>query len=140
MSAFRAFFQAYAGPIRTRINKVSYGQCTYNVRGLHIIFPLPKPNVVNSNAKRAGIGLKECLKRAHSPFSGAFHSAPFSLLSRLDYCPLSPPRHRLLPLPIPNFVNSRVNQPGIGLKEWPKCAHSQFLGAFRSAPFSLLSR
>ena len=82
MSALRAFFQAYAGPIRTRINKVSYGQWTYNVQGLHIIFPLPNPIVVNSSAKLAGIGLKEWPKRAHSPFPGAFHSALFSLLSR----------------------------------------------------------
>jgi hypothetical protein len=99
MSALRAFFQAYAGPIRTRINEIRYGQWKYNIRAPYIIFPLPIPNFVNSCANRAGIGLKECPKRAHSPFLSAFHSAPFSLLSRLDYCPLCPPRHSLYRYP-----------------------------------------
>ena len=58
---------------------------------LYSLLLLPISNFVNSCGNRAGIGLNECPKRAHSPFLSVFHSAPFSLLSRLDYCPLCPP-------------------------------------------------
>ena len=129
MRALRAFFQAYTGPLHTRINDIRFRQQKYNMQAPYIICPLPITNFVNSCANQPGIGLKECPKRAHSPFMGAFHSAPFSLLSRLDYCPHSPPRHRLLPLPIPNFVNSHANWLGMGLKECPKRAHSPFPSA-----------
>ena len=80
--------------------------------------------------------------RADSPFLTAFHSAPYSLLSRVDCCPLCPtcPLHSLLLLPVRNFVNFFAIRAGIGLKKCLKRAHPRFLNAFHSAPFSLLSR